>query len=55
VKPGIAETGIDCPGRLNFKEILEAIPEQDAARKAYEQLSSGELDYLPAKREKPVS
>lgn len=29
--------------------------EQDAARKAYEQLLSGELDYLLARRENPVS
>jgi ribonuclease-3 len=29
--------------------------EQDAARKAYEQLTTGELDYLLAKRENPVS
>jgi ribonuclease III len=29
--------------------------EQDAARKAYEQLVSGDLDYLLAKRENPVS
>lgn len=29
--------------------------EQDAAKKAYEQLHTGELDYLLAKRENPVS
>jgi ribonuclease-3 len=29
--------------------------EQDAAKKAYEQLLTGDLDYLLAKRENPVS
>ena len=46
----IRNTAVACGTGTTKKEA-----EQDAARKAFEQLSSGELEYLLAKRENPVS